>query len=190
MGAPPTPLTLDPDRDPWEQQPGESDLWFARFLSYRDLGRGRTLAKVAQTLARSDSHVRQYAGPHHWTERAAAWDVEQQRKHLALIAENDAEAAVEQIEYGRRFLKIAAEAVEDAVNSGDPIPIAAAMRLAETGAKLVAAARVPTSAVPEMPVDNSDPFAGMSDSEKERAALEMAQQIIRAHEAKNYRGAS
>lgn len=190
MSAPPTPLTLDPDRDPWDRQPGESDRWFGWFVQYRELGRGRNLTKVAKNLTISRGHLKNIAGPHKWTDRAAAWDVEQQRKHLALIAENDAEAAVEQIEYGRRFLKIAAEAVEDAVNSGEPIPIAAAMRLAETGAKLVAAARVPTSAVPEMPVDNSDPFAGMSDSEKERAALEMAQQIIRAHEAKNYRGAS
>lgn len=68
-------LTLTPDLDPWDRQPGETALRYAQFRSYLDDGRGRTLRKVAETLARHPTYVRAVASAYRWLERAEAYDL-------------------------------------------------------------------------------------------------------------------
>lgn len=72
--AAPEPLRLSEEVDPWERQPAETGLRHRQFLTYRDLGRVRTLAGAAQALDRSDGYVRQVAAAHLWVPRAEAWD--------------------------------------------------------------------------------------------------------------------
>jgi hypothetical protein len=91
------PLDLDPDLDAWERQPGETVKRHGQFAVYRDLGRVRTLTKVAETLTLNAGYVRQVSAAMRWVERAEAWDrhrdalaqaqwLEERRK----AAENDA----------------------------------------------------------------------------------------------------
>lgn len=94
------PLRLAVDREPWERHPGEGEKTYAHFAVYRDLGRARTLAQTAQTLAVSASYLRGLAAAHHWTDRAGAWDRETDRlyaQRMALlrrdVAEQDARMA-------------------------------------------------------------------------------------------------
>jgi hypothetical protein len=63
--------------DLWERQPGETAKAYDQFCTYRDLGRGRTLAKVAEILARNTSWIRTVAAQRDWVRRASAWDREQ-----------------------------------------------------------------------------------------------------------------
>jgi hypothetical protein len=68
----------------WEQQDGEPDLWYARFIRYRDLGRTRNLNRVYQLDVKASRAVPSswldtfvaYA----WRERAAAWDEYRRQK--------------------------------------------------------------------------------------------------------------
>lgn len=71
---------LDEDTDPWEQQPGETVYRFNQFARYRDMGRARTLRRVAETLNRSPAYVGQVCAAYMWVERAASWD--RNRDHL------------------------------------------------------------------------------------------------------------
>lgn len=91
------PLDLDPALDAWERQPGETPKRHGQFVVYRDLGRVRTLAKVAEALTLNAGYVRQVAAAMRWVERAEAFDrmrdglhqkqwLEERRK----AAENDA----------------------------------------------------------------------------------------------------
>lgn len=186
--SPPVRLALDPDRDPWEQQPGESDLWYARFGTYLETGRTRTLAKVAVDHALSASHVRQYAGPHQWTGRAAAWDAEQVRVFHEHLIDDRVEAARRQIEVGRRWLEFADDAIVAATQLDTPMSVPEAARLAEVSTKLIiTATSVRVDAA--LPATPDDPFAGMTDAERTAAALDMAHMVIRAHEARDYQGA-
>lgn len=78
------PIRLDPDRDPWDKQPGESDRMYSRFRSFMELGRGRTLkqaAEILHTLGDQVSHrvLQQYSYEKRWTERAEAFDRDQDR---------------------------------------------------------------------------------------------------------------
>ena len=68
------PLDLSPSLDPWERQPGETIRRHAQFTTYRDMGRGRTLRKAAETLTLNDRYVRDVAAANHWAARAEAWD--------------------------------------------------------------------------------------------------------------------
>lgn len=110
------PLTLDPDVDAWERQPGETPRRFAQFATYRDLGRTRTLRKVAETLALSAPYVRAVAGPGRWVERAEAWDRNRDHLHQAAWLEERRAAAVEDA----RLLSAASEKLAERLDNLDP----------------------------------------------------------------------
>src|SRR5690606_41704802 len=68
------PIDLAPGREPWEQQPGETDTQYGQFTVYRDLGPGRTIAKVARELDRDPAHLRKISSVRLWPQRATAFD--------------------------------------------------------------------------------------------------------------------
>ena len=65
--------------DLWERQPGETSKQYDQFCVYRDLGRSRTMAKVAEMLAKAPGWIRTVAARLDWVRRAHAWDREQDR---------------------------------------------------------------------------------------------------------------
>lgn len=83
MGSKP-PIRLDPEINPWDRQPGESNRQFSRFDTFKDLGRVRTLTQAAEILHAIGDKIsyrtlRQYAYEYRWTERAEAFDRDQDR---------------------------------------------------------------------------------------------------------------
>lgn len=70
----PTPITLDPALPPWEQQPGETTKRYGQFVTYRNIGRARTLPKAAELLQRHPVTVRKASAEFRWLERAEAYD--------------------------------------------------------------------------------------------------------------------
>lgn len=93
MSNDPAPITLDPERDPWEQQPGETDRQYGQFSVYRDLGKARTVAKTAETVAKNASYLRRVAAAGKWRDRAAAYDRHLDQIHEAAWAEECRKAA-------------------------------------------------------------------------------------------------
>jgi hypothetical protein len=75
------PLDLAPDLDPWERQPEETARRYAQFATYRDMGRVRTLRKVAETLTLNAGYVRQVAAANRWSDRAEAFDRWRDEQH-------------------------------------------------------------------------------------------------------------
>jgi hypothetical protein len=73
------PLELDPEYDPWEQQPRESDRNFAAFTYYRDLGRRRSVPQAAELISLKPAYLYRLAKVNKWTARARDWDSEQDR---------------------------------------------------------------------------------------------------------------
>lgn len=72
-------LEYDPEIDPWERQPNESARNHGLFLIYRDFGRIRTVAQVAEMSSLSYGAVTRIARFNKWVERAGRWDAEQDR---------------------------------------------------------------------------------------------------------------
>ena len=64
---------------PWERQEGESAKAYESFSIYRDMGAGRSLAKVGQEVGKSKKMMEKWSKTHKWVERAEQWDLEQDR---------------------------------------------------------------------------------------------------------------
>lgn len=77
-------LNLDDGVDPWERQSGETHKRYAQFRGYVDLGRTRTLRKVAENLTLNPRYVRDVAAAYRWVTRAEAYD--RHRDHLDDVA--------------------------------------------------------------------------------------------------------
>jgi CRP-like cAMP-binding protein len=75
MTSPPPPTT-----QPWDRQPRETEPAYEAFLAYRDLGSGRSLAKVGAGLGKSEALMERWSSRWGWVERARAYDVEVQRR--------------------------------------------------------------------------------------------------------------
>lgn len=72
---------MSEERKAWDQQPGESELWFGRFDVYRAMGRKRTMRKArALLLAQGVPEVgvldnwQRMSSQWNWVERAKAFD--------------------------------------------------------------------------------------------------------------------
>ncbi|MGW5879541.1 hypothetical protein ACWFMI_23615 [Nocardiopsis terrae] len=89
----PTPITLDPDLEPWAQQPGESDIHYGYFRHHLDAGRGRVLARTADELDRNQSYLRQIAGARLWRQRINAYEAERDQIQREIWVEKCKEAA-------------------------------------------------------------------------------------------------
>ncbi|MGW4007944.1 hypothetical protein [Streptomyces sp. BSE6.1] len=87
------PITLDPDLDPWERQPGESAHKHGQFVTYRDVGRTRTLTEAARRLTLAYGHVRNLAAQYRWRERVEAYDRHLDRQYEAMWLEERRKAA-------------------------------------------------------------------------------------------------
>ncbi|MFJ7586974.1 hypothetical protein ACIQZO_06180 [Streptomyces sp. NPDC097617] len=88
-----TTLVFDPALDLWERQPNESARKHGQFVTYRDLGRARTLAKAAESLTLAHGHVRNTAAENRWRERVEAWDRHLDRLYEATWLEERRKAA-------------------------------------------------------------------------------------------------
>ena len=82
----PPAFRLSGDRDPWEHQPDESELMYARFRVYLELGRTRTLTQAAEILTSTGDtdglrgvYMRELSAKYLWTQRTGAFDREQDR---------------------------------------------------------------------------------------------------------------
>jgi hypothetical protein len=83
-------VELDPLLDAWVQQPGENARNFGLFLMYRDLGRIRTIAQVADLATLSFPIVARTSRLNRWSERAGLWDAEQDRlTGIRLLADRE-----------------------------------------------------------------------------------------------------
>jgi hypothetical protein len=87
------PITLAPTLDPWERQPTESARKHGQFVTYRDLGRARTLARAAETLTLAYGHVKNVAAEFRWRERVEAYDRHLDRLYEATWLEERRKAA-------------------------------------------------------------------------------------------------
>ena len=65
--------------EPWERRENESTKAYEAFTIYRDMGRERSLSKVAEKLQKSETLMGRWSRTYDWVNRAAKWDDEQER---------------------------------------------------------------------------------------------------------------
>lgn len=72
---------------PWDRQASEPEKAYGYFVLYRDLGRTRTVARVAGEVNKSRGYMHNLASGRRWVQRAQAWDREQDRVYGEGLAE-------------------------------------------------------------------------------------------------------
>ncbi|MFU8849402.1 hypothetical protein ACNAW0_00180 [Micromonospora sp. SL1-18] len=77
----------EPEVLPWDRQRGEPERAYGYFALYRDLGRTRTVAKVAEQVHKSRDYLHKLATRWKWVQRAQAWDREEDRLYAEGLAE-------------------------------------------------------------------------------------------------------
>lgn len=105
------------ERKPWEQQPGEPDKWYARFLRFRDQGSGRTKAtafRADQAETGGNRRAKKLPGSWdvmskrwEWDARALAWDKHLSDERQAVWAARLEEQRAAEWEQSRKLLKMA-----------------------------------------------------------------------------------
>lgn len=73
--------------EPWERQQGETSRAYEAFCEYRDMGAGRSHAKLGQKLGKNTRTIADWSAKYEWVKRVAAWDEEQDR--IARQAQTD-----------------------------------------------------------------------------------------------------
>ncbi|BCJ61548.1 hypothetical protein [Micromonospora endophytica] len=77
----------EPEILPWDRQDREPEKAYGYFVLYRDLGRTRTVAKVATEVNKSRDYLHKLATAWKWVQRAQAWDREEDRLYVEGLAE-------------------------------------------------------------------------------------------------------
>jgi hypothetical protein len=87
-------------KNPWDRRKDESPEAFEAFVMYRDMGSGRSTAKVGKRLKKNKSLMDRWSSKHDWVDRTAAWE-----EHLDRRVQK--EAGQEHVEMNRRHRQIA-----------------------------------------------------------------------------------
>lgn len=119
---------------PYNMQPGETSLAYQAFEVYRDMGPGRTLARVSAVLGKSEAFLSRWSFRNGWVSRAEAFDAEAARIASAKSLNDHAEVRARQAELGRVLQAKGAERMAKM----DPLELSAteAIKATEAGAKI------------------------------------------------------
>jgi hypothetical protein len=97
---------------PWERQPGETEVAFQAFLLYRDTEGKRSAHKVAAQSHKDPSLMRRWKARWDWLGRAAAWDAELDREYRAEVLRERAKIGRRHAQTYGAMQQIAAQAFQ------------------------------------------------------------------------------
>lgn len=122
------------DRDPWLQQPDETDRLFGYFQMFKAMGPGlRSVEAVADLANRSPVYVARLHSGYKWRARIAAWDAEVGRQFLAQTVEDRKRVQATQLRMADKLLHKTLTAIElmDPAKMSPTAIIQAVMAVAE-----------------------------------------------------------
>lgn len=136
MPTPREPIALAEDgRDLWDRQPGESAKRWGQFTVYRDLGRTRTLKRVAERLNITHRSAQQYAWAFRWSARCEAFDRHMDEQWVAAIQERQRRIVQDHLKLAAEFHTKATEAIQALI--GQTLNATEAVRIADAYSKLI-----------------------------------------------------
>lgn len=121
----------------WERREDESDQAWAAFVTYRNMGSQRSIAKVAQDLGKSRPLISGWSSRHSWVIRVQAYDAEEDRLWRLEQAEARREAARHHYDLGNAALVKFGNFLDTIADHELELEPAVYTKLAEVGLKLV-----------------------------------------------------
>ncbi len=181
------PIGLSADRDPWERQEGESDLMYARFRVYLELGRTRTLTSAAEILTSTGdtsrlggAYIRSLAHSYRWTQRTGAYDREQDRLERERLVEQRRDMIRRHLKTANDLTAKAREALTKVkIDKLTPLDIVRFFRLAtaiEANALGLPGETVAVTGAAGGPVLLDD-LSGLTDEQRRERMAEVAREV-------------
>lgn len=93
--------------EPWDRRANESDPAWEAFVLYRDSGASRSQTNVAKALGKTRQLLSGWSAQHDWVDRAAAWDLEQDRQRREAMRQENVEAGRRHARQAGAFLSTA-----------------------------------------------------------------------------------
>lgn len=172
----------------WERQPHEPASAYSRFLVYVEMDKGnRTIQALAERVGAKINTVRQQAAAYKWTDRAAAYDAEQNRLRRDRVIEQETRLSRLTMDIALASAGVLARSVKAVAETGQPLD----PNLMPKWAKMVDTLhRVATNGPDQRleitgaeggPIQIAE-FEGLSASERRERATEMAQGVLRLYQ--------
>ena len=129
--------------EPWEQQPGEPNLWYARFERYRLTGPRRSLLALLNGERQANGARKARSVPESWAlrakqwrwrERAEAWDAFERQQARASHAEQVKEMNLRHIQEAKAFQSVGIQHLKSV--QPEELTSAEALRFCMEAAKL------------------------------------------------------
>src|SRR5512136_1332180 len=103
--------------DPWSRQEGETNFQYARFRTYLELGRSRSVAATKALLAELGDQIKanslqELADTKRWRDRAQRWDNTQDQESLDRLAVERESAIKRHKEAAKLLFEKAMRAIE------------------------------------------------------------------------------
>lgn len=182
------PITLHPNRDPWDQQPGETPKLHARFVTYRDeIDHPRKYRMVAERYGVSLQTIEKQAVAHRWQDRAAAFDENESRIRRERIRMKAAKLSDRQMDIALGMVQAVGQSVHYVLQNRLMLEAADAAKwldIATKVAKIAEGQPERTLAVTGKdggPIEIEE-FQGLSPEQQRLRAQEMAQGVLRLYE--------
>src|SRR5262245_12667052 len=118
----------------WERLGGESSKAFEAFVAYREMGAGRSTAKVAQGLGKSKALIDRWCSAWRWVERVQIYEAAVDRAGVAELLRQRKEMIERHAKYGRWMQGKAAELIVGL--QGGNLTVEQARRFMELGIKV------------------------------------------------------
>lgn len=94
--------------EPWDRRQEESPEAYEAFCVYRDMGLARSQKKAAEHLGKTRQLLSGWSSRHDWTDRVAAWDLEQDRQRREAMRAENVAAGRRHAQQAQGFLQVAA----------------------------------------------------------------------------------
>lgn len=136
MPTPREPIVLAEDgRDLWDRQPGESAKRWGQFCVYRDLGRTRTLKRVAERLNITHRTAQQYSHTFRWGVRVESFDRHMDEQFVAALKDRQRRMVQDHLKLSAVFYEKTTEAITSLI--GQNLNATETVRLADAYSKLI-----------------------------------------------------
>lgn len=167
--------------DSWERQPDETSAAFAAFAAYRDMGAGRSAAKVGRELGKSRALLNRWSARYGWVARAEAFDRAEDAEWLRVRQERVRESARRNADIAEAAMRRVAQALATLSTSEmDAHGIARLMAAASKLQQLAlgqATEHVAVAGPDGGPVRHT--YAAMTDEERHERLLELRAEVDR-----------
>ena len=118
----------------WDRQAGESSKAYDAFTLYRDMGAGRSVAKVEKKYGNNKRLLERWCAKYGWVQRAAAYDDEQDQIRRQVAKDELIKSTREHLRNVRKLRSLAMKAIIS--KHPDNISFADAVRALELAVKM------------------------------------------------------